>query len=44
MINVGKSHLGEVVLFSPACPTDERYEDYRQRGMAFTALVKEMKR
>ena len=44
MIDIGKSKFGDIVLFSPACPTDERYEDYRQRGMVFTALVNEMKR
>jgi len=44
MIDLGETQVGEVVLFSPACPTDERYKDYRERGLVFTALVNELKR
>lgn len=33
---------GDVVLFTPACASFDRYRDYRERGEHFVSLVKEM--
>ena len=30
---------GEVILFSPACPSDGEFENYKDRGNAFKLLV-----
>jgi UDP-N-acetylmuramoylalanine--D-glutamate ligase len=35
---------GDVVLFSPACASFDRYEDYRERGKHFKALYEEYRR
>ena len=35
------ARAGDTVLFSPACASFDRYEDYAQRGRHFQALVKE---
>jgi UDP-N-acetylmuramoylalanine--D-glutamate ligase len=32
---------GDVVVFSPACASFDRYRDYRERGDHFQRLVKE---
>ena len=36
------SKKGEVVLFSPACPSIGQYDNYRERGGHFSELVKEL--
>ncbi|MFT4659873.1 MAG: UDP-N-acetylmuramoylalanine--D-glutamate ligase [Patiriisocius sp.] len=36
-----KSDSVNTVLFSPACPTDDRYANYKVRGEAFNTLVGE---
>ena len=36
------SKPGQVVLFSPACPSIGQYENYRSRGNHFTELVKNL--
>lgn len=40
--NLDLVQSGDVVLYSPACPTDDRYESFRERGEAFTGLVQEL--
>jgi UDP-N-acetylmuramoylalanine--D-glutamate ligase len=34
---------GDVVLFSPACPSYDNYENYQERGKAFKAEVEKLK-
>jgi len=36
------SKTGQVVLFSPACPSIGQYENYRERGKHFSDLVKNL--
>jgi UDP-N-acetylmuramoylalanine--D-glutamate ligase len=35
------SKKGDTVLFAPACPSQDMFSDFEQRGDTFTKLVKE---
>jgi hypothetical protein len=39
-----RARPGDVVLFSPACASFDRYRDYRERGRHFQELVEEYRR
>ena len=40
----GRARPGDVVLFSPACASFDRYRDYKERGRHFQQLVDEYRR
>jgi UDP-N-acetylmuramoylalanine--D-glutamate ligase len=40
-VAAGEAHMGDVVLFSPACASYDQFDNFEHRGEVFRQLVKE---
>ena len=40
-VAAGEAHMGDVILFSPACASYDQFDNFEHRGEVFRQLVKE---
>ena len=40
-VAAGEAHMGDVILFSPACASYDQFDNFEHRGDVFRQLVKE---